>query len=57
MRYKNELSGFVIIDKKGSQSDIDFNMVQFFILRKFKIRALVNMSLISISINFVEHGR
>ena len=36
IRYENELAGFVIVDKKGSDSAIDFNMAQFFILRKFK---------------------
>lgn len=35
LRYQNEILGFVIIDKKGSSSDVDFNMAQFFILRKF----------------------
>jgi [ribosomal protein S5]-alanine N-acetyltransferase len=34
--YANELAGFVIVDKKGSEAQIDFNMAQFFILRKFK---------------------
>lgn len=34
--YVNEIAGFVIIDKKHSEPKIDFNMVQFFILRKFK---------------------
>lgn len=34
--YANELAGFAIIDKKGSEPKIDFNMAQFFILRKFK---------------------
>lgn len=34
--YENELAGFVIVDKKGSESSINFNMAQFFILRKFK---------------------
>jgi [ribosomal protein S5]-alanine N-acetyltransferase len=34
--YQNELVGFVIVDKKGSNAEIDFNMAQFFILRKFK---------------------
>lgn len=34
--YENEIAGFVIIDKKGSEPQIDFNMAQFFILRKFK---------------------
>ena len=40
IHYKNELAGFVIIDKKGSDSTIDFNMAQFFILRKFKGKGL-----------------
>lgn len=34
--YQSELAGFVIIDKKGSDTDIDFNMAQFFVLRKFQ---------------------
>ncbi len=34
--YANEIAGFAIIDKKGSEPKIDFNMAQFFILRKFK---------------------
>lgn len=36
VKYKNEIAGFVIIDKKGSSAEIDFNVAQFFILRKFK---------------------
>lgn len=36
IRYDKELAGFAIIDKKGSDNQIDFNMAQFFILRKFK---------------------
>lgn len=36
IRYANELAGFVIVDKKGSEPSIEFNMAQFFILRKFK---------------------
>jgi [ribosomal protein S5]-alanine N-acetyltransferase len=35
IRYKGELAGFAIVDKKGSMSDIDFNMAQFFVLKKF----------------------
>lgn len=38
--YQNELAGFAIIDKKGSEPDIDFNMAEFFILRKFKGRGI-----------------
>jgi ribosomal-protein-alanine N-acetyltransferase len=40
VRYQNEIVGFVIIDKKGSDSEIDFNMAQFFILRKFKNKGI-----------------
>lgn len=36
IRYKNELVGFVIVDKKGSDDRVDYNMAQFFIIRKFK---------------------
>lgn len=38
--YGSELAGFAIIDKKGSDSTIDFNMAQFFILRKFKNKGI-----------------
>lgn len=36
IRYENELIGFAIVDKKGSESSVDFNMAQFFVARKFK---------------------
>lgn len=36
IHYEKELAGFAIIDKKGSDKHIEFNMAQFFILRKFK---------------------
>ncbi|WP_423062676.1 GNAT family N-acetyltransferase [Candidiatus Paracoxiella cheracis] len=36
IKHENELAGFVIVDNKGSEPKIDFNMAQFFILRKFK---------------------
>lgn len=36
LRYHKELAGFVIIDNKGADPDTDFNMAQFFILRRFK---------------------
>ena len=36
IRYKNELVGFLIVDKKGSDAAVDYNMAQFFIIRKFK---------------------
>lgn len=40
IHYGKELAGFVIVDKKGSDSSIDFNMAQFFILRKFKNKSI-----------------
>lgn len=40
IRYKGELAGFVIVDKKGSDDKIDFNMAQFYIIRKFKGKGL-----------------
>lgn len=40
VRYRNEIVGFVIVNKKGSDSSIDFNMAQFFILRKFKNKGI-----------------
>jgi len=40
VRYKNEIVGFVIVDRKGSCPEIDFNMAQFFILRKFKNKGI-----------------
>lgn len=40
VRYKSEIAGFVIVDKKGSNAEVDFNMAQFFILRKFKSKSI-----------------
>ncbi|GEM_PF-401856 len=40
IRYENELVGFVVIDKKGSDTSIDFNVAQFFILKKFQHKGL-----------------
>ncbi|HEX2548885.1 MAG TPA: GNAT family N-acetyltransferase [Gammaproteobacteria bacterium] len=40
IRYQNEIVGFAIINKTGSHSEIDFNMAQFFILRKFKNKGI-----------------
>jgi predicted acetyltransferase/RimJ/RimL family protein N-acetyltransferase len=40
VRYENEIAGFAIVDKKGSNSEIEFNMAQFFILRKFKSKGI-----------------
>lgn len=36
IKYKDELVGFVIIDKKVSNPANDFNIAQFFILKKFQ---------------------
>lgn len=40
IRFKNELAGFAIVDKKGSDESIDFNMAQFFILRTYKRKGI-----------------
>ena len=40
IRYRDELVGFAIVDKKGSNHTIEFNMAQFFILRKFKNKGI-----------------
>jgi predicted acetyltransferase len=34
--FKDEIAGFVIIDKQGVDDGVDFNIAQFFVLRKFK---------------------
>lgn len=36
IKYKGELVGFAIVDKKVTQPNSDFNMAQFFILKKFQ---------------------
>jgi predicted acetyltransferase len=38
--HQNELAGFAIVDNKGSDASINYNMAQFFILRKFKNKGL-----------------
>ncbi|MBA2651733.1 MAG: GNAT family N-acetyltransferase [Tatlockia sp.] len=40
IRYENELIGFAIVDKKGSEPSVDFNMAQFFVARKFKHKGI-----------------
>lgn len=40
VRYKGELAGFAIVDKKGSDDSIDFNIAQFFILRTYKSKGI-----------------
>ena len=36
IKYRDELVGFAIVDKQVSKPSNDFNIAQFFILRKFK---------------------
>jgi predicted acetyltransferase len=38
VKYRDELVGFVLIDQGGSSPDIDYNIAEFFILRKFRGR-------------------
>jgi ribosomal-protein-alanine N-acetyltransferase len=40
VRANDELAGFVIVNKQGSEPEIEFNMAQFFILRKFKNKGI-----------------
>jgi ribosomal-protein-alanine N-acetyltransferase len=40
IKYQDELVGFVIIDKNVSDLSNDFNIAQFFILRKFKKKGI-----------------
>jgi ribosomal-protein-alanine N-acetyltransferase len=40
IHYANELAGFVIVDRVGTEAAIDYNMAQFFVLRKFKHKGL-----------------
>ena len=40
VRKNKEIAGFVIVDKKGSDQQVDFNMAQFFILRKFQKKGI-----------------
>ena len=36
IQVEGELAGFAVVDRRGSTPDADFNMAQFFIVRKFK---------------------
>ena len=40
IRVNGELAGFAIVDQKGSTPDVDHNMAQFFVHRKFKRRGV-----------------
>ncbi|MDP3560213.1 MAG: GNAT family N-acetyltransferase [Legionellaceae bacterium] len=36
IKVKNELAGFMLLNKKGTQLNVDWNMAEFFILAKFQ---------------------
>ncbi|MGH6988000.1 MAG: GNAT family N-acetyltransferase [Caulobacteraceae bacterium] len=36
IRVEGELAGFAIVNQRGAEPEVDFNMAQFFVLRKFK---------------------
>ena len=55
IKHMDELVGFVIIDKKVSDSLNDFNMAQFFILRKFTGKGIGRRIAIQCFAQF--HGR
>ena len=40
IRADGELAGFAIVDRRGSTPQADFNMAQFFVIRKFKGRGV-----------------
>jgi ribosomal-protein-alanine N-acetyltransferase len=40
IRVAGELAGFAIVDTKGSSPEVEFNMAQFFVHRKFKGRGI-----------------
>jgi [ribosomal protein S5]-alanine N-acetyltransferase len=40
IRVAGELAGFAIVDTRGSQTEVQFNMAQFFVHRKFKGRGV-----------------
>jgi ribosomal-protein-alanine N-acetyltransferase len=40
IRAAGELAGFAIVDTKGSNAEVEFNMAQFFVHRKFKGRGV-----------------
>ncbi|MHB8530501.1 MAG: GNAT family N-acetyltransferase [Caulobacteraceae bacterium] len=40
VRVAGELAGFAIVDTKGSGPEVEFNMAQFFVHRKFKGRGV-----------------
>jgi len=40
IRVDGELAGFAIVNRQGSEPEADYNMAQFFVLRKFKGRGV-----------------
>jgi ribosomal-protein-alanine N-acetyltransferase len=40
IRVAGELAGFAIVDRRGATPEVDYNMAQFFVLRKFKGRGV-----------------
>ncbi|HEV2363743.1 MAG TPA: GNAT family N-acetyltransferase [Caulobacteraceae bacterium] len=40
VRVAGELGGFAVVDTKGSSPEVEFNMAQFFVHRKFKGRGI-----------------
>lgn len=40
IKIKNELAGFILLNKTGTQLNIDWNMAEFFILAKFQGRGI-----------------
>jgi predicted acetyltransferase len=40
IKIKNELAGFILLNKTGAQLNIDWNMAEFFILAQFQERGI-----------------
>ena len=40
IKYESELAGFVLMEEGGSSEDIDYNIAEFFIIRKFRKQGL-----------------
>jgi [ribosomal protein S5]-alanine N-acetyltransferase len=40
IRVDGELAGFAVVDRRGATPEVDYNMAQFFVLRKFKGRGV-----------------
>jgi [ribosomal protein S5]-alanine N-acetyltransferase len=44
IRVDGELAGFAIVNRKGATPEVDYNMAQFFVLRKFKGRGVTTQA-------------